>query len=136
MATDIQNQRGRGATKGEAPEKPTHLRTGSGFGVFRRTIREFRADNLTDWAAALTYYGVLAIFPALIALVSILGLVGHSATQPLISNLDKLAPRVRRGRSSPARSTTSSTARAPPESCSSSASPARCGRRRGTSARS
>jgi len=92
MATDIQNQRGRGATKGEAPEKPTHLRTGSGFGVFRRTIREFRADNLTDWAAALTYYGVLAIFPAIIALVSILGLVGHSATQPLISNLGKLAP--------------------------------------------
>ncbi len=71
--------------------------------MFRRTIREFKADNLTDWAAALTYYGVLAIFPALIALVSILGLVGHSATQPLITNLDKLAPG-RRSRSSPARS--------------------------------
>ena len=49
-------------------------------------------DDLTDQAAALTYYGVLAIFPALIALVSILGLVGHSATQPLIENLGKLAP--------------------------------------------
>lgn len=41
-----------------------------------RTIREFRDDNLTDWAAALTYYGVLALFPALIALVSIVGLFG------------------------------------------------------------
>jgi membrane protein len=47
---------------------------------------------LTDLAAALTYYGVLAIFPALIALVSVLGLIGHSATQPLIENLDKVAP--------------------------------------------
>jgi membrane protein len=74
------------------PEKPTHLRTGSWFGVLGRTIREFKADNLTDWAAALTYYGVLAIFPAIIALVSILGLVGHSATQPLINNLGKSAP--------------------------------------------
>ncbi len=58
----------------------------------KRTFTEFRADNLTDLAAALTYYGVLAIFPAIIALVSIFGLIGHSATQPLISNLDKLAP--------------------------------------------
>jgi membrane protein len=64
----------------------------SWFGVLKRTFTEFRADNLTDLAAALTYYGVLAIFPALIALVSILGLIGHSATQPLINNLDKLHP--------------------------------------------
>jgi membrane protein len=55
-------------------------------------VREFKQDNLTDLAAALTYYGVLAIFPALIALVSILGLVGHSATQPLIENLGNVAP--------------------------------------------
>jgi len=60
--------------------------------VLKRTVREFREDNLTDWAAALTYYGVLAIFPALIVLVSILGLVGDSATQPLIDNLGKVAP--------------------------------------------
>src|SRR6059058_159651 len=60
--------------------------------VLKRTIREFREDNLTDWAAALTYYGILAIFPMLIVLVSILGLVGTSATQPLIDNLGKVAP--------------------------------------------
>ena len=75
-----------------APEKPTHLRPRSWFGVLKRTFTEFRADNVTDWAAALTYYGVLAIFPAIIALVSVLGLVGHSATQPLLTNLGKLAP--------------------------------------------
>jgi membrane protein len=60
--------------------------------VLKRTVKEFREDNLTDWAAALTYYGVLAIFPALIVLVSILGLIGESATQPLIDNLGTVAP--------------------------------------------
>jgi membrane protein len=60
--------------------------------VLKRTVREFKDDNLTDWAAALTYYTVLAIFPALIVLVSLLGLVGDSATQPLIDNLGTVAP--------------------------------------------
>ncbi len=61
-------------------------------GVLKRTFREFKEDNLTDWAAALTYYGILSIFPMLIVLVSILGLVGTSATQPLIENLKTVAP--------------------------------------------
>ncbi|HKN94123.1 MAG TPA: YihY/virulence factor BrkB family protein [Thermoleophilaceae bacterium] len=82
----------RSTTTARAPESPTDLRGRSWFGVLKRTVKEFSNDNLTDWAAALTYYGVLAIFPALIALVSILGLVGHSATQPLINNLNTLAP--------------------------------------------
>jgi membrane protein len=61
-------------------------------GVLKRTAREFHDDNLTDWAAALTYYGVLAIFPALLVLVSVLGLIGTSATQPLIDNINEVAP--------------------------------------------
>jgi membrane protein len=85
---DVSGPNGRART----PEKPTRLSKGSWGGVFKRTVSEFREDNLTDLAAALTYYGILAIFPALIALVSILGLVGHSATQPLIENLGKVAP--------------------------------------------
>jgi membrane protein len=75
-----------------APGGPTELPTRSWFGVLKRTVKEFSADNLTDWAAALTYYGVLALFPALLALISILGLIGHSATQPLLNNLNSLAP--------------------------------------------
>jgi membrane protein len=75
-----------------APDSPTRLRKRSWLGVLKRTGKEFSADNLTDWAAALTYYGVLSIFPALIALVSILGLVGTSATQPLLDNLATVAP--------------------------------------------
>jgi membrane protein len=78
--------------RARAPDAPTDLRSRSWFGVLKRTVKEFQADNLTDWAAALTYYGVLAIFPALIALLSILGLIGQSVTQPLIHNLNSVAP--------------------------------------------
>jgi membrane protein len=77
---------------GRAPESPPKLSRRSWGGVLRRTVKEFKADNLTDWAAALTYYGVLALFPAIIALVSIIGLVGPSATQGLLDNLKTLAP--------------------------------------------
>jgi membrane protein len=73
-------------------EGPTDLRGRSWLGVLRRTVSEFSEDNLTDWAAALTYYAVLAIFPALIVMVSALGLIGHSATQPLIDNLGTVTP--------------------------------------------
>ena len=76
----------------QAPDKPTDLEKPSWSGVLKRTVREFKEDNVTDWAAALTYYGVLAIFPAILALVSVLGLLGPSATQPLIDNVNKVAP--------------------------------------------
>ena len=75
-----------------APDGPTDLSGRSWWAVLKRTIKEFKADNLTDWAAALTYYGVLAIFPAIIALVSIIGLIGPSATQPILDNLAALTP--------------------------------------------
>jgi membrane protein len=50
----------------------------------------FGDHRLTDWAAALTYYSVLSIFPGLLALVSILGLVGDSATNAIIETLVEL----------------------------------------------
>ena len=75
-----------------APAGPTDLSRRSWVGVLKRSVREFKEDNLTDWAAALTYYGILSIFPALLVLVSVLGLIGSSATQPLIDNLGKVAP--------------------------------------------
>ena len=64
----------------DAPEKvdsPTDLDKPSWFYVMRKTGREFSADQCTDLAAALTYYAVLALFPAAIALTSLLGLVGQ-----------------------------------------------------------
>src|SRR2546423_506009 len=75
-----------------ADDTPTELPRRAWGGVLKRTFKEFKADNLTDLAAALTYYGVLAIFPALIVIVSILGLLGHSVTDSLVNNLAKLAP--------------------------------------------
>src|SRR5687768_4422473 len=82
----------RAGGNGRAPESPTDLNVRSWGGVLKRTIREFREDNLTDWAAALTYYAILSIFPALLVMVSILGLIGESATQPLLDNLSEVAP--------------------------------------------
>jgi membrane protein len=75
-----------------APDQPTQLKTRAWPAVLKRTLKEYKADNLPDLAAALTYYAVLAIFPMLIVLVSILGLLGNSVTQPLIDNLGKVAP--------------------------------------------
>jgi membrane protein len=46
-------------------------------GTFVRTLREYKEDNLTDWAAALTYYSVLSVFPAMLVLVALLGLWGQ-----------------------------------------------------------
>lgn len=56
------------------------------------SLGEFKRDFLPDRAAALTYYGVLSIFLVLLVLVSLLGLAGQSATQPLITNLSNAAP--------------------------------------------
>jgi membrane protein len=77
-------------TNGTGPGSPSELGGRSWGAVLKRTIREFRDDNVTDWAAALTYYGVLALFPALIALVSVVGLLGQSTIDSLISNIKEI----------------------------------------------
>jgi membrane protein len=76
----------------DAPESLTDLSAGSWKAALKRTVKAFKEDKLTDWAAALTYYGVLAIFPALLVVVSALGLIGESATDALIENLEEVAP--------------------------------------------
>jgi membrane protein len=58
----------------------------------RRSVREFQEDNLKDWAAALTYYGIQSIFPGLLVLVSLIGLLDKSATQSLITSVAGAAP--------------------------------------------
>lgn len=60
-----------------APDSPAELPARHWRETLKRTIAEFREDNLRDWAAALTYYAVLSIFPALIVFVAIVGLVGQ-----------------------------------------------------------
>jgi membrane protein len=76
----------------QAPKKLTQLPKSSWWAVARRTVKEFSADQLGDRAAALTYYGILALFPALLVLVSLVGLAGKSATDQLLVNIRQLAP--------------------------------------------
>ncbi|MEV0217459.1 YihY/virulence factor BrkB family protein [Micromonospora sp. NPDC050695] len=74
------------------PDSPTDL-PGSGWkAAMRRTVSEFQDDSLTDWAAALTYYGVLSIFPGLLVLISILGLLGTSATNGVRDTVNQAVP--------------------------------------------
>jgi membrane protein len=62
--------------------------------TFKRTIREFKDDKLNHWAAALTYYAVLSLFPALLVLVSLVGLFGDPArvTKVLTDTVSQLGP--------------------------------------------
>ncbi|MGN6577590.1 MAG: YihY/virulence factor BrkB family protein, partial [Nocardioides sp.] len=74
------------------PDSPTDLTKPSWKYSLRKSVREFLDDECTDLAAALTYYAVLSIFPALLALVSVLGLVTDptNAVQKIIDILKPL----------------------------------------------
>lgn len=61
------------------PDKPSDLTKPSRIYIAKKTLREFSQDQCTDLAAALTYYAVLALFPAAIALMSLIGVVGQGA---------------------------------------------------------
>jgi membrane protein len=91
------NSRGAGNTETFAPEEkrssripegPAHPRKSGTGATLKRTLSEYSEDNLSDSAAALTYYGVLSMFPAIVALVSIIGLVGNP--QKIISDATKV----------------------------------------------
>ncbi|MFD1048658.1 YhjD/YihY/BrkB family envelope integrity protein, partial [Kibdelosporangium lantanae] len=71
---------------------PTELSRRSWWQVVKRTVREFQRDNLTDWAAALTYYSVMSIFPGIVVLLSVLGMLGPSATHALVDSVQQMAP--------------------------------------------
>ncbi|MGW3093607.1 YihY/virulence factor BrkB family protein [Streptomyces sp. NPDC001102] len=73
-------------------DSPRRLPARSWRAVVRRTAKELLDDELSDRAAALTYYGVLSLFPALLLMVSLLGVVGRSATDRILDNIGGLAP--------------------------------------------
>ncbi|RFU38663.1 YihY/virulence factor BrkB family protein [Actinomadura logoneensis] len=85
------SERGR-TEEPDAPDGPTELAPGSWWGAVKRTVAEYKNDNLGDWAAALTYYSVLSIFPAMLVVVSLIGLAGESVSQDLIKNVGSMAP--------------------------------------------
>jgi membrane protein len=74
-------------------ERAAAMSTGF-FATLKRTLAEFKEDNLADWAAALTYYGLLSLFPALIATVSLIGLFGdpQSTTESLTEIISSIGP--------------------------------------------
>src|ERR1700744_124580 len=75
-----------------APRTLTDMPKAGWGAILKRSVREFNHDDVTDRAAALTYFGVLALFPAMLVLVSILGLLGKSTTQQVLNNLGQVAP--------------------------------------------
>lgn len=79
-------------SRDDVPDHPTDLSSSSWRAAARRTLKEYKDDELQDRAAALTYFGIQSIFPALLVLVSLLGILGKSATQPLITSLASAAP--------------------------------------------
>ena len=96
MAQQDNSDQKDGASLGTAskPDSPAEVTKPSWMYIFRKTVREFSKDQCTDLAASLTYYTVLALFPALLALVSILGLVGQaeSTTNALMEYVRSFAP--------------------------------------------
>ncbi|TXS54221.1 YihY/virulence factor BrkB family protein [Streptomyces sp. t39] len=86
------NRAPRSAGESGPPDTPTDLGKKSWGAVLKRTLKEFKRDELTDRAAGLTYYAILALFPALLVLISLLGIAGESTTQTVLDNIQKLAP--------------------------------------------
>ena len=81
-----------GVGPAEGPGSPAGRRGRGLFAAVRRTVKQFSADNLSDWAAALTYYGVLSIFPGLLVIVSLLGLLSKNGQQTVQDAAHQLAP--------------------------------------------
>ncbi len=75
----------------QAPDSPADLSKPSLWAVVKRARVEFRDDNVTDLAAALTYYGLMAVVPGLIVLVAVIGLIGANSQQ-LMAQVTSVAP--------------------------------------------
>src|SRR4051812_25724246 len=80
------------AESGTEPSSPADLPRASLMSAVKRARVEFKRDNLTDLAASLTYYGLLSLVPALVVLISALGLLGRDATSEVISQVEAIAP--------------------------------------------
>src|SRR4051812_2451092 len=78
--------------RGGTPDAPTQLSKRTWMDTLKRSLREFKEDDLTLLAAALTYYGVLSLFPALLVLLSLLGLAGTDTIDTLLKNIGSLTP--------------------------------------------
>lgn len=87
---DARELSGRGPEDG--PDRPSQLRAKGLFAAVKRTFKQFSEDNVSDWAAALTYYGVLSIFPGALVIVSLLGLLGDAGQRTVTDAVTQLTP--------------------------------------------
>lgn len=84
---------------GEPPVTPasprlSQLTPATWWGVLVRSVRGFRRDRCLDFAASLTYWSLLAMFPALVMVVALVGLVatGQAAVDAIVETVAELAP--------------------------------------------
>ncbi|MCW2823542.1 MAG: ribonuclease [Aeromicrobium sp.] len=93
-SADARERSTRDPEDGDKPDSPGDLHKRSWLYIAKKTLREFSKDQCTDLAAALTYYAVLALFPALVALVSLLGVLGQgqSTVDALLEIVDQVGP--------------------------------------------
>src|SRR3954451_648059 len=78
-----------------APDDPTEIPAGGWWNTAKRAFAEFRDDDMQTWAAALTYYAVLSLFPALIVLVALIGIVGQypQTSDQILNIVASIGPR-------------------------------------------
>jgi membrane protein len=79
-------------TAQDGPATPTSLGKRSWVDAFKRAVKQVGQDHLTSWAAALTYYGILSIFPGLLVLIAALKLAGQQTMQSVLTNVESIAP--------------------------------------------
>ncbi|MFI6271055.1 YihY/virulence factor BrkB family protein [Micromonospora zamorensis] len=84
-----------GAHGTRVPRRMRQLSWRTWRGVLVRSVQNFVNDNCSDWAAALTYYGVLALFPSAIVIVALVGLV--SSGEQTVDTIVELANQVGAG---------------------------------------
>lgn len=76
----------------DGPDRPSQLRAKGLFAALKRTFKQFSEDNVSDWAAALTYYGVLSIFPGALVIVSLLGMLGDTGQRTVEDAVTQITP--------------------------------------------
>ncbi len=74
------------------PDSPAQLKGKGLLGALKRTFKQYSQDNVSDWSAALTYYGVLSIFPGVLVLVSLLGMLSKNGQATVQDAVHQLAP--------------------------------------------
>jgi membrane protein len=81
-----------GRGPGDGPDRPSQLGFKAIFAAVKRTFKQFSEDNVSDWAAALTYYGVLSIFPGALVIVSLLGMLGETGQRTVTDAVTQITP--------------------------------------------